>query len=194
MNHFNKEEISFPYANLHAVGVTLIELLVALCIAAILLAVAIPAFDSILQANRFATLSNAFVTNLHMARSEATRRNARVTLCKSSDGASCTNSGYWSQGWIVFHDVNNNAQIDAGEEILRIHEPIASSLVLKGNAPVAHYVSYAAMGGSRMTSGAFQAGTFTLCRQSTMSSEAREIVISATGRPRVQTTTVAACP
>lgn len=194
MNHSKTEGILIWRKSMNCAGMTLMELLVTLSIAAILLTIAIPAFDSMLQRNRLATLANDLLTNLHLSRGEATRRNARVVLCKSSDGVACTNSGHWGQGWIVFHDVNNNAQIDDGEEILRAHASIASNLVLKGNTPVENYVSYAAMGGARLVSGAFQAGTLTLCQQSTESSEARKLVISATGRPRVLTTTVAACP
>lgn len=193
MNHSKMERILIWRESMYCAGMTLMELLVTLSIAAILLTVAIPAFDSMLQRNRFATLANDLLTNLHLSRSEATKRNSRVALCKSSDGVSCSGSGHWGQGWIVFHDVNNNAQIDEGEEILRAHESIASNLVLKGNTPVESYVSYAAMGGARLLSGAFQAGTLTLCRESTEGGEAREIVISATGRPRVRTTTVATC-
>jgi type IV fimbrial biogenesis protein FimT len=173
---------------------TFIELLTVLSIAAILMTLAVPAFDSMLQTNRFATLSNSFLVHLHLARSEATKRNARVALCKSADGSTCTTSNDWSQGWIVFHDVNNNAQVNTGEDVLHVHEAIPNSQILRGNTPVANYVSYASMGGARMISGAFQAGTLTLCRPSASSGEGRRIVISATGRPRIETVNVATCP
>lgn len=180
--------------NLRAAGMTFVELLIVLSIAAIMLTLAVPSFDAVLQGNRFSTFANAYLTHLHMARSEATKRNARVALCKSADGVSCTTTGSWDQGWIVFHDANNNAQTDSGETILRVNEALPTNWVLQGNTPVANYVSYAAMGGARMTSGAFQAGTLTLCRASPSGGEARSIVISATGRPRVQTANVATCP
>jgi type IV fimbrial biogenesis protein FimT len=173
---------------------TLIELLIVVAIAAVLAAVAIPSFDTLLSSSRFTTYANTYLTHLNLARSEALKRNARVTLCKSADGATCTTSGGWDQGWIVFHDVNNNAQTDLDEAILQSHEAIPAVLALQGNTPVANYVSYAPMGGARLTSGAFQAGTLTLCKVSSGGGEARSIVISSTGRPRVQTTTVASCP
>lgn len=195
MNHTDQEGASCNGAhNMRATGMTLVELLIVLSIAAIMLTLAVPSFDAVLQGNRFSTLANAYLTNLHLARSEATKRNARVALCKSADGASCTTGGSWDQGWIMFHDVNNNAQADSGETILQVNEALPTNWVLQGNTPVANYVSYAAMGGARMTSGAFQAGTLTLCRVSPSGGEARSIVISATGRPRVQTTSVATCP
>jgi len=196
MNHSVRNSVSCRRAEraFHVSGTTFIELLVTLSIAAILMTLAVPAFDSMLQTNRFATLSNSFLVHLHLARSEATKRNARVALCKSADGATCSTSNDWSQGWIVFHDVNNNAQVNTDEDVLHVHEAIPNSQILRGNTPVANYVSYASMGGARMISGAFQAGTLTLCRPSASSGEARNIVISATGRPRIETVNVATCP
>jgi type IV fimbrial biogenesis protein FimT len=175
-------------------GMTFIELLTTVSIAAILLALAVPAYDSMLRTNRFATLSNTFLVHLHLARSEALRRNSRVALCKSANGLTCATSGDWSQGWLVFHDVDNNAQVGTGEAILQVHEAIPSNLKLTGNPPVANYVSYASTGGAKWTSGAFQAGSLTLCQPSASGGEARRIVISSTGRPRVEKTTVATCP
>jgi type IV fimbrial biogenesis protein FimT len=190
-----REGVSFhDNCLVRAKGMTFVELLIVLSIAAIMLTLAVPSFDAVLQGSRFSTFANAYLTNLHLARSEATKRNTRVALCKSSDGASCTAAGRWDQGWILFNDINNNAQTDSGETILRVNEALPPNWVLQGNTPVTNYVSYAAMGGARMTSGAFQAGTLTLCRASQSSGEARSIVISATGRPRVQTTSVATCP
>jgi len=178
----------------YVLGVTFIELLVVMSIATILLSVAVPSFNSTLQAGRFASISNSYLVNLHLARSESIKRNNRVALCKSADGASCTTSGGWDQGWIVFHDVNNNAQADVGEEILRVNESLPTSWVLRGNTPVVDYVSYAPSGGAKRTNDAFQAGTLTLCKVSAIASETRSIVVSATGRPRVEKGTVSACP
>jgi type IV fimbrial biogenesis protein FimT len=195
MNHsFRKIVSCHGIRNMRAAGMTFIELLVVLGIVAIMLTLAVPSFDAVLQGNRFSTFANTYLTHLHMARSEATKRNTRVALCKSADGASCTTAGRWDQGWILFNDINNNAQTDSGETILRVNEALPTNWVLQGNTPVTNYVSFTAMGGARMTSGAFQAGTLTLCKASQSSGEARSIVISATGRPRVETTSVAACP
>ncbi len=177
-----------------SIGLTFIELLTTIALMAVLLTVAIPAFDTLLTTNRFATSANLYLTSLHLARSEAIKRNARVALCKSADSASCTANGRWDQGWIVFHDVNNNAHVDGGETLIRAYEALPADLALGGNAPVANYVSYAAIGATRLTSGAFQAGTLTICRISAGGGEARQIVISGTGRPRVQQVNVGACP
>ena len=101
-------------------GFTLIELIITMVVAGVLLAVAIPSFTAMIKNNRLATSANAFVTAANIARSEAIKRGVRVTVCKSADGASCTTSDDWDQGWIVFADLDNNATVDAGDTLTRI--------------------------------------------------------------------------
>lgn len=189
----NRRGVVRAHALLSA-GVTLTELLVAISIAAVLLALAVPAFDSITTSSRLTSASNDLLASLYLARSEAIKRNGRAVVCKSADGESCTTAGYWDQGWIVFADADNDAQRDSGETLLLSVPALNESLSMQGNANVARYVSYASVGASQLTSGAFQAGTITVCRVSAAGGDAREIIISATGRPRITSSTVTSCP
>jgi type IV fimbrial biogenesis protein FimT len=175
-------------------GTSLVELLVALSILLILLTQAVPAFNSSLTSSRLANSTNTFLASIYLARSEAIKRNGRVVICKSIDGLACSTSGDWEQGWIVFHDRNNNAALDSGEAVLQVEPALAAAISFRGNQYVANYISYSPSGSSKMISGAFQAGTLIVCEKSTTSGETRNIVISATGRPRVVRTTVATCP
>lgn len=175
-------------------GFTLIELLVVISVMAILVAVAIPAYSEMLLSSRLSTQSNTFLSVLHFARSEAIKRNGRVVVCKSASGEGCAANGGWQQGWIVFDDTNNNASLDAGENVLRRGEALADGFSMTGNGPVAVYVSYTPLGLSKKTSGAFQAGTITLCQSSASGGKARQIMISITGRPRIDKTTATSCP
>ena len=161
---------------------------------AVLLAVAVPSFQATLASSRLSAASNTFLASLYLARSEAVKRNGRAVLCKSPDGANCTTSGHWDQGWIVFHDADNDAALDAGEDMILRVEALAVGLSMRGNGPVANYVSYSPTGATQYVSGAFQAGTVTVCQVSAAEGESREIILSATGRPRVQKSTVGACP
>ena len=142
---------------------------------------------------QLSSASNDLLAGLLMARSEAIKRNGRVVLCKSADGISCAGTGGWEQGWIVFHDGNNNGTRDGGEEIIQRAQALSADLRVTGNLNVARYVSYAPTGATRLVGGGFQAGTITLCRQSAEGGEARQIVLSSSGRPRVQKTLVGAC-
>ncbi len=161
---------------------------------AILVTVAIPAYSNMLTSHRLATQSNTFLSALHFARSEAIKRNGRVVVCKSSSGEACAAGGGWEQGWMVFDDANNNASLDAGENLLRRGQALAEGFVMAGNAPVAAYVSYTPLGLTKKTSGAFQAGTITLCQSAASGGDARQIVISITGRPRINKATAKSCP
>lgn len=190
---FNRRGVVRAHVLLSA-GVTLTELLVAISIAAVLLALAVPAFDSITTSSRLTSASNDLLASLYLARSEAIKRNGRAVVCKSADGESCTTAGYWDQGWIVFADANNDAQRDTGETLILSVPALNDSLSMRGYANVASYVSYAPVGASQLTSGAFQAGTITICRVSASGGETREIVLSATGRPRVSRGTASSCP
>ena len=174
-------------------GLTLIELLIALSVMAILVAVAIPAYSNMLISHRLATQSNTFLSALHLARSEAIKRNGRVVVCKSSSGESCAAGGGWEQGWIVFEDANNNASLDDAEALLRWGQALDEGFVMTGNAPVAAYVSYTPLGLTKKTSGAFQAGTITLCPPDGSEGDARQVVISITGRPRIKKAAATSC-
>lgn len=174
-------------------GFTLIELMVVVAVMAVLMSLAAPAMTSMLDAAKMSSLSNQLLSSLQFTRSEAIKRSGRVVMCKSTTGSSCALDGGWEQGWIVFHDANNNAAVDAGEEILKYESGTGSNLSLTGNTPVARYVSYTAVGVAKMQSGAFQAGTFTLCLKSSPGTEARHIIVNKTGRAHVEKTTVTRC-
>ena len=54
---------------LHNLGFSLIELMITVALAAIVLAMGVPAFGDLVQDNRMATLINDLVTDLNLARS-----------------------------------------------------------------------------------------------------------------------------
>jgi type IV fimbrial biogenesis protein FimT len=174
-------------------GYSIVEVAVTLAVAATLMAVGVPSVASMLASVKLTSVSNALLFDLYLARSEAIKRNGRVVLCKSADGVTCASGGGWEQGAIVFHDVNNNGARDPGESLIYHEQRSTSEIRVSGNQSVGSYVSYGPDGRSRMASGAFQAGTLTLCRQSSDSTEARQIVINSGGRPRVQKALVSFC-
>ena len=155
-------------------------------LASVLAAVAVPSFAGFLATQRNNSAVSRFVGSLHLARDEAIKRNARVVLCKSPEGATCMHRGGWEQGWMVFHDANNNAQLDPGESVVLQTAGIGAGYRLMGNTNVSNYVSYGANGSAKLLSGAFQAGTFTLCPPRDSRVTPQKIILSGTGRARVQ--------
>jgi type IV fimbrial biogenesis protein FimT len=174
-------------------GATLLELLVVLAVTSVLLTLGIPRFASLVHANRLTSATNALISSLHLARSEAIKRNARTAMCPSITGTSCAASGGWHQGWVVFHDANNNAMLDGAEFVMLRQPALPEGFRLTGNTPVSRYISYTPAGSARKISGAIQAGTLTVCRRSSEQCEARQVVISSTGRPRTTRTVLAFC-
>lgn len=175
-------------------GLTLVELALALAVLALLLRTGVPALEELAEAFTLQAVIGEFGADVQLTRSAALQRNARVVMCKSN-GHACQAVGGWEQGWIVFHDANANGAADAGEEIVGRHGPLPAGWRLTGNKFVSNYVSYTGAGTSKMFSGAFQAGTVTLCRESPGPSVvARNLVLSSAGRPRVEKEVLAACP
>jgi type IV fimbrial biogenesis protein FimT len=174
-------------------GFTLTETLVTLSVLGGLLAMGVSSISDQLHSLRLAGVSNDVMQQLYLARSEAIKRNKRVALCKSADGESCSDEGGWEQGWILFEDRNNNGHRESTEPILQRLLPLPPQYKLTANSPLARYVSYHPLGGTEMASGAFQAGTFTLCRISAGPGEGRHIIINAGGRPRVEKVQLDSC-
>ncbi len=182
-------------------GFTLIELMVTVSVAAILLAVGVPNFSDMVKNNRMATTANELVGALNLARSEAIKRGVRVTVCKSAGGATCTTSGNWEQGWIVFTDLNGDGAFaddgdstlcESGEEcILRIHDGLPSSLTLRTGSSFDDWVSYLPSGRSK-GNGGLSNDTFRLC-QGSDTANARAIAVNVTGRVTLSKGT-ASCP
>ena len=110
-------------------GFTLIELLFTIVVLAVLLAIGIPNFRDFLRSSRMTSAANAFLTDVNLARSESVKRRVSVTLCKSTDGTSCTTDATVAlRRWIVFVDDANsaavhandgNGSVDSGETVLK---------------------------------------------------------------------------
>jgi type IV fimbrial biogenesis protein FimT len=174
-------------------GVTLTELLAVVAILSVLLSGAAAGWSKVGASMRLTSYSNVLVSQLNLARSESIKRNGRVVMCKSADGAACAATGGWEQGWVVFHDANNNGSREPGEALIRRGEALPAGYRILGNEMVARYVSFSPFGGTRLASGAFQAGTITVCKKSEGASEGRLVVINSVGRPRVQRANVNLC-
>ena len=66
----------------------------------ILLALAVPSFNSTIRDSRTLTEASSMVAVVANARSEALKRGRMVSICPSSNGTGC--GADWSQGWIVY--------------------------------------------------------------------------------------------
>ncbi|MBL8315365.1 MAG: GspH/FimT family pseudopilin [Rubrivivax sp.] len=105
--------------SLQSRGLTLIELMMTIAIAAILLAVAAPSFQQAINGNRLGSAVNELASAINLARAEAVRQNRRAVLCRSVDGSACDGTSSNWRGWIVFVDTDADGVRDAGEPVIK---------------------------------------------------------------------------
>lgn len=109
-------------------GFTLIELMVAVAIVAILGMVAVPNFSDVMRRSTVRSLSSDLGGDINFARSEAIRQGGAVSVCPAgnADGTACSTGTDWKDGWIVFREngATLNGTIDTGEAVPRQRGPI----------------------------------------------------------------------
>lgn len=174
-------------------GTTLLEMMVVLAVAAITLGIALPGMGALMDSRVLSVATNDILASLHLARSESIKRGSRAVLCPSEDGNVCSGGG-WHDGWLVFQDLNNNAARDDGEALILVRPALPAGIRLTGNQFVSNYISYAPNGGTKLVGGFLQGGTLTVCKTAESPIEARQLVISTTGRVRTVKVELGSCP
>ncbi|MDY6929776.1 MAG: GspH/FimT family pseudopilin [Pseudomonadota bacterium] len=169
-------------------GFSLVELMVVITVTAIMLTTGLPMFSNMVARNQLAVASNAARGALMVARETAVVKGQSVSLCAGEPGNGC--SGDWSAGaWLVFRDTNHSGDLDAGETVLQ-HGIVPGAgqqqLSIEGNGPLRSALVYMPLGHAERISGAFGAGRLRLCVKRDITPNARELVIAASGRVRMQ--------
>jgi len=163
-------------------GVSLYDLIVTSAVASVL-GIGAVGMASLVRDARMTTAVNQLMGDLSLARSESIKRRAVVTLCKSSDGATCTAAGGWQNGWIVFADDNDNQDVDADEAVIRVQQQLDGNLRLRyGETGKYRYVRYKPDGE------VWPGATFSFCDRRG-AAKAKGVIVYWTGRPRVSSKT-----
>lgn len=155
-----------------AAGVSLVELMVAVAVMAVLAGVGASGFAGLAARARVSGEATRLLDDLLLARAEAMKRGARVTVLPAG--------GDWTAGRIVFVDRNANRAADPGEPVLQRHPRMhPDTRVSVDTTP--GYLAFGASGMPQQYSGAFLAGTVTLCDHG----RGRSVVLARSGRPRI---------
>lgn len=109
-------------------GLTLVELTATLAIAALGLTLALPVFNGLQGRTRAATARHTLTAALMTARTSAITRREPVTACPSADGARCSGTRDWSDGWILYHDPGREPQPRSSAHVLRRFDALAPTL------------------------------------------------------------------
>lgn len=133
-------------------GFTLIELIIALTVGSILMAIAIPNFGSFVRNNRLITETNTLVGHINTARSEAIKRNRSVVLCRSEDPAAeepeCGGADKtWTNGWLMYVNDTGSLAFEADgtapdDILLKRGVPGGKNINLKSDADFNNYLVF----------------------------------------------------
>ncbi|HEU0277420.1 MAG TPA: GspH/FimT family pseudopilin [Rhodanobacteraceae bacterium] len=159
-----------------AAGMTLVELVTVIAIAAIVLMLGAPAFGKLKAQVQTRTAEGQVTRALQHARHAAIMRGTRVLMCPSVDGKSCTSGFAWHSGWIIALDADHDGKPDTGTPVLAMTGAVASNLRLitsVGREKIVFHPDGSAPGSNT---------TFTIC-QGTQALGAT-VIVSNVGRVR----------
>lgn len=98
-------------------GITLIELIIAIAILAIISSVALPYFHEIMAQQEMKKITHKLTASIRLAKSHAIIQHSNVVICPSSNYLTCQ-TDKWNSGFIVFFDQNKNKQLDINEKTI----------------------------------------------------------------------------
>lgn len=155
-------------------GFTLVEVMIAISVMAILIFGGVPSFIQFIRDTAVSSQSNNLVSAINYARSEAIRRGDEIHLTAITDDKQKT---AWINGWVIWIDNNGDGKKDT-TEVLRMFDAPDGDLTLDKNVSD---IVFNAIGGTKDG----DAYVFTFKPLGCANQEQREIRIRSTGRPSI---------
>lgn len=166
-------------------GFNLLELLAVMLVLAVALSLAAPSLRDLVRDNRLEVESRRLLDTLALARSEAIRSNAVVSVCPSpmarTGDAAC--EGSYAQGWIVFLNADADRAVHpVRDTVLRVYAGLPSGYHITNRAGTRlanALINYRPDGRSS------QNVTLHICPPENAAGASRSIVLSMAGRARL---------
>jgi type IV fimbrial biogenesis protein FimT len=126
--------------NLSAVGFTLVELMVAVAIVAVLTSLAAPSMRLFIGNWQVSNAVNAFMGSMQLARAEAVKKGRTVRMCRSSNSRTCgtgnNSPGGWNSGWIVYIDNDGDgSNVGPGDTVVYTQNALSNFDGIVSNRP-----------------------------------------------------------
>lgn len=164
-------------------GLTLVELIIALAVLAVIVMLAVPAFARLQGNYQLSSTAHRLAAAINLARAEALTRRLPVSLCPVDGPAGAVCSGDYSRGWVVFTNAARDRVLDAGQdEIIRLAVGLPPGYTASnrlGSLPATNLITYNADGSARRNQ------TLLFCAPPAARSEPYSIVLNLAGRVRV---------
>ena len=168
--------------------------MVTLSIAAILMVIAVPSFETYRRNAELTAATNTLLSAMNAARGEAMKRGMSAMVVPAVVANNQFNLNNWNSGWVVFIDNDGSQDFTAADTLVSSQAPLPVYMNIVGNndagLSVKPYIMFDASGYSKRRSGGFGALALTLRRTDLdvagvpPSDQVRQLIISSTGRAR----------
>lgn len=155
----------------HIRGISLLECIITLAIAATLMTAVIPSFRSVIANTQIQTSADKLIRTTLLARTESVKRGQRVIVCFSDTDTACNSAS--PERILVFADSDRSGYPTSTTDIIQDIELTETAISITYNRP---FLAYAPTGYAAGTN-----GTFKICHASGIG---HMVVVSALGRPR----------
>ncbi len=112
-------------------GYSLIEIMVTISVITTIVLLTQPSARAFYNQQDITTTRQVLLNQLYHARSVARTQHQVVRLCQSSDYETCTNDRNWSGGWIVYADLNNDADRTYDEPLVDGQNALRDTISVK---------------------------------------------------------------
>jgi type IV fimbrial biogenesis protein FimT len=157
-------------------GLTLLELLIALAIAAIVLHLALPSFTRMIATHRQQVAGNELLSALRSARTLAILRQQAVIIDPLE--------GQWGKGWRVVADASGQGLQDPDNPLLLVRQHSGDTRIV-GNTRLAQWVRFTALGAPSYAGSSPGNGTLFVCDTGTGRTHSR-VILGVSGRVRLE--------